>query len=364
MLDNYRLEFFKISALVSIVLFLVLGVSHLFSVDSKILELGYGNLFYAFILSINYAHFYITKDYEKAIQLFNAILLTLFFPILAFSGIDQTSIYWIVTIIPVFVFVNPTKRGLMLATTFITFIIGYYALSRQGVVPCDYSFAQIGFMVLASSTILICVYYYEKTILTQGQILQDLNNNLEEVVRKQTQKLQELNEQLSKDVQKKEKENSTLKEKAYTDHLTNIYNRAFFSEHVVDNIDNYCFVLFDIDHFKQINDTYGHDRGDAVLQELTKLVLENIKREDILVRWGGEEFLIVISSIDVNSVFTLAKRVNNAVKGHNFSIPQKVTISIGISCSYASDSYEEVLKRADEALYEAKHAGRNAVRVK
>ena len=118
--------------------------------------------------------------------------------------------------------------------------------------------------------------------------------------------------------------------------------------------------MFDIDHFKHVNDTYGHIKGDVVLKELTRRVGIYIKERDYIIRWGGEEFLVILTDTPLEKARALAEKMREDVaRSDNGVCP--ITISIGVS-KY-KDSYKEALDAADHALYRAKNLGRNRVEV-
>jgi diguanylate cyclase (GGDEF)-like protein len=118
-------------------------------------------------------------------------------------------------------------------------------------------------------------------------------------------------------------------------------------------------LLLDIDHFKRINDRYGHGRGDDVLRRLTSLLAESIRASDVLVRWGGEEFVIIAPHTDPAGAAELAEKLRETVEETNFPIPEVVTISLGVAQSRPRDTLRTVADRADAALYRAKTEGRN-----
>lgn len=124
--------------------------------------------------------------------------------------------------------------------------------------------------------------------------------------------------------------------------------------------------ILDVDHFKCINDTYGHLKGDEVLQELAHKVHENLRTEDFIARYGGEEFILVLAYPNIKDAVICAERVRNIVSALKFNGPDgefSITVSIGVSRYKAGESFESVLSRADEALYRAKNGGRNLVEV-
>jgi len=151
-----------------------------------------------------------------------------------------------------------------------------------------------------------------------------------------------------------------MKKEAFFDELTKILNRRGFDEKVKD-LKKGSIIFMDLDHFKQINDTYGHEMGDFVLKEFANVIKNNIRESDIFARVGGEEFILVLSNTPYFKAFMVAEKLRKLVENHNFK-GIKVTASLGIS--ELRGDLEEAIKRADEALYEAKNSGRNQVKGK
>ena len=162
-------------------------------------------------------------------------------------------------------------------------------------------------------------------------------------------------------------------ELAVTDPLTGLYNRRYLETHLTSLIDHFinrgkslAVLALDVDFFKPINDTYGHDAGDKVLQELAARIRENTRSIDLCCRTGGEEFVLVLPSTNMAAAHVIAERLRKSIASKVFTagpvggIP--VTISIGVATlSSAEDTLETLLKRADSALYAAKREGRNRV---
>ncbi|WP_027359499.1 GGDEF domain-containing protein [Desulforegula conservatrix] len=124
--------------------------------------------------------------------------------------------------------------------------------------------------------------------------------------------------------------------------------------------------IIDVDHFKCVNDTYGHLKGDEVLRTLATAIHKNLRAEDHIARYGGEEFILVLAYPNLKDAAICAERIRNivsAIKFQNCSGDFSITISIGVSQYIAGENYESVLSRADEALYRAKNAGRNLVEI-
>lgn len=157
---------------------------------------------------------------------------------------------------------------------------------------------------------------------------------------------------------------------ATTDALTGIGNRRLFEEifqahqSLEDRYEVSLFLLmFDIDDFKKINDTFGHNVGDSVLKELVKLVSQSIRKSDIFVRWGGEEFAILLRYSDPSRVMDIAEQIRKRIDAYSFETIIHVTCSFGLTSIKAHETIEEVTSRADIALYRAKADGKNTVRI-
>ncbi|MBI2893480.1 MAG: GGDEF domain-containing protein [Deltaproteobacteria bacterium] len=156
------------------------------------------------------------------------------------------------------------------------------------------------------------------------------------------------------------------------DGLTQVHNRRYFLEAVEREISRchrygraLTLIMFDIDHFKSINDTYGHLAGDAVLRQLCQVVKAKIRREDLLARYGGEEFGIILPEIDGENAVLTADKIRRLVEKTPFRFEDTripVTISLGVAeCHPDCKDPSELIKKADEYLYQAKNSGRNKV---
>ncbi|RWU03403.1 diguanylate cyclase [Pseudodesulfovibrio sp. S3] len=166
------------------------------------------------------------------------------------------------------------------------------------------------------------------------------------------------------DVSALEDEKAVLEDEAATDPLTGALNRRSFLrllDTLVASEESFGLIMFDIDHFKVINDTFGHDAGDTVLCEMTQLVGENIRGKDTLARWGGEEFMVLSPGQDSGRVRRMAERLRQGVAGFSFSgLSRPVTASFGVVHASGTDR-EELIRQVDQALYKAKETGRNKV---
>jgi len=193
-------------------------------------------------------------------------------------------------------------------------------------------------------------------------------------VAEKTKELKQAKKELELELQKKAKLEKHLQHLASTDPMTELYNRrAFFeisdlevSGAKIDKEKLTC-LLIDIDHFKNINDTYGHDAGDIVITSVAKMMISNTRDKDHIGRIGGEEFAILMPKTDADAAYLIADRLRENISRHAISIHNhhtlKVTVSIGLSSlnHHSEETIHTLLKRADNALYQAKNNGRNQV---
>ncbi len=159
-----------------------------------------------------------------------------------------------------------------------------------------------------------------------------------------------------------------LEMKAVRDQLTNAYNRNYFEssiENIIKNNDKQNgktgIIMFDIDHFKNINDNYGHSVGDEVLKSLVEAVNRFIRKDDKLIRWGGEEFIILLYAKNIEDIKKEAEHLRVVIQNHKFEHAQNLTCSFGVALHDSKELIEETIKKADEKLYIAKKSGRNRV---
>ncbi|GEM_PF-453111 len=161
-----------------------------------------------------------------------------------------------------------------------------------------------------------------------------------------------------------------VEELSITDRLTGLYNRLKLDELFASYLSiakrhktPFSIILLDIDKFKSVNDTYGHQVGDSLLQEIAKLLKTNVRFEDAVGRWGGEEFLILLPNSDLESTRLLAEKLRTIIETQNFSYVGNRTASFGIATYHENDDEKSMTARADAALYLAKENGRNLVEV-
>lgn len=159
------------------------------------------------------------------------------------------------------------------------------------------------------------------------------------------------------------------KNRSYTDILTGLYNRGYYQETLhylwegsVRYKRHFSLALIDIDHFKKVNDTLGHDRGDKVLVDMARVLSDNSRKSDIIARYGGEEFCIILTDTELDGSTIQMNRLRTMIGDYNFlNVPWKVTISVGIAYTTEVQSPDQLSKLADKRLYTSKHEGRNRV---
>jgi diguanylate cyclase (GGDEF)-like protein len=205
------------------------------------------------------------------------------------------------------------------------------------------------------------------------------NSELEQRVNGRTKQLQEAQERLhlANDELKKQLEEITklekqVREQAIRDALTGLYNRHHLSDVLESEFSRaerkryaIAFMLIDLDHFKQVNDNYGHHAGDLALKAATQVISKHIRRSDIAFRYGGEEFLVILPDITLENACQRAGQLCNDINALEIPFEQEIirinaSIGVAIYPQHGKDS-DEILMRVDKALYEAKKTGRNKV---
>jgi diguanylate cyclase (GGDEF)-like protein len=153
-----------------------------------------------------------------------------------------------------------------------------------------------------------------------------------------------------------------------TDKLTSLYNRTKIDQLFTDELkraerygEGFSVILIDLDYFKSVNDTYGHQVCDTVLQEMSRLLRESVRKTDYVGRWGGEEFLVISPQSDIRHALHLAEKLRKMINEYNFSSVGRKTASFGVVSHRAGDCADSMMQRADECLYIAKEQGRNRV---
>ncbi len=174
-----------------------------------------------------------------------------------------------------------------------------------------------------------------------------------------------------RDISVEKKLQAELEKLAVTDKLTKVYNRHKIddaleaSKELMDRYNTpFGIIILDIDHFKKINDTYGHHSGDIVLQQFASILSENSRKSDVVGRIGGEEFLIIMPHATELSIMSFAKKLHDEIREFDFDTVGRVTASMGVSMYENSESVDALVSRADKALYESKNNARDCITFK
>jgi len=198
-------------------------------------------------------------------------------------------------------------------------------------------------------------------LIEQNRLLKAGNVTLEKSLRKKAEELEKRNAELQEKI-------AQIEHISNTDSLTQIANRKRFEEVLIQErsrANRYrhplSLAIFDIDHFKKINDRYGHKVGDGVLQNLTKMISDNIRDIDFFARWGGEEFVLIFPDVTLDGAMQAANKLRQLVSEQEMMPGLTITCSFGVTEYQPGDSIEHVFARIDNALYMAKNAGRNRV---
>ncbi len=200
----------------------------------------------------------------------------------------------------------------------------------------------------------------------KDQIISEANKIKEETqsLKVELDKYKEKTSELTKRLEQTEAE-------ALIDSLTGVYNRNAYDSEIVRFIKEFerykhpfAIVVLDIDHFKKVNDTYGHAKGDEILKIVASVVKSTIRDTDKVFRYGGEEFVIWMHKMETNTAIQASDKIRRMIEAKNLDFIEKgfiITASLGITCVKESDTTKSVFNRADKALYKAKKNGRNQV---
>lgn len=157
-----------------------------------------------------------------------------------------------------------------------------------------------------------------------------------------------------------------IKKLSITDPLTKVHNRLKFTQDSHEEMlrfkryhETFAILMIDIDLFKEVNDTFGHDVGDHIIVQVARIAKDTLRQTDHFARWGGEEFIALLVNVDREKAYKLAERIRKNIRKVSFENVGSVTVSIGCSLVKENDRIEDVIKRADNGLYKAKNSGRN-----
>ncbi len=310
--------------------------------------LAYSELLFALVsalLLLNTYYSVVSYSFSSRIFIFS-MALPIYWNLLCNESALESTIFFI--FLPLIsIILRPFKELVVLALlfggSFIGIVLFYHGMAELSNMEL---FKLIMVQILVSVFIFIYVHN---------------NRNYQEIISKQGQKLKAANQQLEKLYKDKSLE-------AATDSLTGLNNRAAFMpqfEHLYARYErqreSFCLILFDLDHFKEVNDTYGHSEGDLVLQYVAKESLEAVRKVDMLARYGGEEFAVLLPHTQLQTALNVAERIRSAIEQNVKMTGRPITASFGVVEIKDGMSVADMIDLADQALYQAKADGRNRV---
>ena len=282
-----------------------------------------------------------TGDYERAGDGIIMVASGLCLYLIVTGGIENTGPLWSYTLPPLVLFIYGLSKGGLVLSGFMLACIGILYIPDNGILIADYSFE---FKSRYNATFLVVCFI--------SSICEYARFHSYGLLQKLQQKIQL---------------------EARTDELTGLYNRRHMYEQInrelrkIQRYDRpYSLMLCDIDHFKAINDDYGHPCGDQVLIEVARRMEKSMRVEDTVARWGGEEFLILMPETEIEAATLAAEKLRRQIGEipvHTHNQTLNVTMSIGVAQVHMECDIESILKKVDEALYTAKRNGRNRIEV-
>jgi diguanylate cyclase (GGDEF)-like protein len=292
-------------------------------------------VFVSFILIINYFYFRYSNNKIGASYIISALLFLLFLYLLYTGGADNTGALWVYPLPLVMMFLLGIRLGLLFVSIF--FILAIYILFILDVSIYTDTFKLRFIFSLFVVTFLASVYEY-------------LRESTFEKISLLSHKLEELSQK---------------------DYLTQVYNRRGIDKEI-NNIckyyktekKNFSLLICDIDDFKKINDGFGHDAGDEVLKKVALEIGNIIRKEDLIARWGGEEFLVLLPNSTIDDAYEVGEKIRKSIENTSFQYAEhniSMTVSIGIAAKEDTLPISDIIRKADTHMYTAKKEGRNTV---
>ncbi len=369
------------------VLYMYGSLSHYFSIYGELaVKFNFALMLTPIFLALFIQSVFETKEKYKTEHLFlNSIIVLLLSNIiyalidfnhaLAFLSLSLNYSLVIFLLISISIY----KKGNQFIKIFLTAHIFYIIFSiyglifYMGIVDFNYiSSRSMGIGIIIEALILSYLISYKFKKFEQEKNLEQLlkQNALNdkskiELLLEEKNKLLEITEQKSVELIKL---NKKLEELSITDKLTKLYNRTKIDSFLEEQLkyskrynEPFSVILLDIDFFKKINDTHGHQTGDIILSEFSSILKSNIRETDVLGRWGGEEFIIICPKTNLKETLVVAKKIKSKIENYNFTIIENCTASFGVSSYKDKLDIKDIIKNTDEALYKAKNNGRNQI---
>lgn len=318
----------------SIVGFLFVFFLGLLGLPSLNYELNTLLLGAALFLLINVSYLKLTDNHLYAGYIMLYLIFSLILYLIYSGGYQNTGPLWIFALPPLTLFIHGLKKGLMDIGVFLIIILFMFFYPSDYLLEASYTMA-FKIQIILSFILLVflsSLYEYSK----------------------------------ERSMRKMKKIQSDLEFFLKRDPLTGLYNRRGYHDSIDNISDKHGVMLMcDIDHFKKINDSYGHEAGDFVIQEVAQCIRENVRKEDVAIRWGGEEFLIFLANTNINNGYLVAEKLRGSVERLTLHYREgttiKVTLSMGISLISNKIPLEEAIRNADNAMYVSKASGRNQI---
>ena len=326
----------KLFSTVGFIFLLAFGLSSLFheryAIAAAVLSAALATV-------INLVIFAKTENHVRACNGVSLIVISISFYLMLTGGVEGTGPLWAYVSVPLVLFLQGVKSGLKIISAFIAGVIVMMFFPSDFYAYTSYSFAFKTRFLASYFAIVVLSWFCEYARYQAQQRWYDLSCG--------------------------------LADQARTDVLTGISNRRDILEKLeYENMrskrrqEMYSVLLIDVDHFKDINDSYGHDSGDLVLKNVSRAIQRNLFERDLLGRWGGEEFIVVLPDTDAVEGLHAAEKIRQSIEDMEIYIDKnriKITISIGLAASDKEYQFSEYIKFADRRLYQAKAEGRNCV---
>jgi len=326
--EALKIYLIYIFSLVGFIFIFLLGLNgiHTSNIILTSLLLGGSALLLLNLFYLKATNNYIISGYV-VLYLFFALMLYLVYA----GGVENTGPLWIFCLPPIALYIHGLQRGLIDLGIFILLIIFILFYPNNIFLDTEYSIIFkvriiLSFLLVVSIT---AVYGYSRE--KSSQKMRKMRKDLEFFLRR--------------------------------DELTGLYNRRGYQDKIDTIKDTYGVILMcDIDHFKKINDTYGHGAGDYTIKEVSKCIYNNLRKNDIAVRWGGEEFFVFLFEVSIDNAYLVSEKLRESIENlyidyNNIII--RTTMSIGIAEVDGDISLEDAIRNADNAMYISKAAGRN-----
>lgn len=297
-------------------------------------------LSFAAINAANYFFLYKTGNYRRSSLVILVLMMFLCFYLLCTGGANNTGPLWFFVLPTLIFYILGLRWGMITLSTVLTLVVCILYIPDNPLLQTTYLSAFMYRFSGALFSVSVIAFAYEYTREDGRRELLNLSHKLDLLSRK--------------------------------DELTGLSNRRDIVEKLRNEVNrfersghSFSVLVADIDHFKMVNDTHGHDCGDYVLQQVALTLSKNTQKRDTVARWGGEEFLVFLPETSVHQAEKTAKRLQQAIQ--DMSVPYNnrsvaITISIGIAEYQPGETLNELIKVADSLLYQAKHEGRNRVR--